>query len=91
MPIIAPATPGSIPQKNPQLFALAQQLESQFLAEMLKVSGVGTPRETFGGGEGEAQFSSFLVQEYASAITARGGLGLSEHIYNSLVAREGTP
>ncbi len=55
---------------------------------MLKSAGVGKPREGFGGGAGEEQFSSFLVQEYAEATVAAGGIGLSETIYQSLVKVE---
>jgi hypothetical protein len=55
---------------------------------MLKSAGVGKPRATFGGGPGEAQFSTFLTQEYADATVAAGGLGLSEAIYHALIAKE---
>ncbi len=73
---------------NKALRALSEKLEAQFLAEMLKASGVGKPRETLGGGAGEDHFSSFLTQEYAQAIVQRGGIGLSESIYRSLVKAE---
>lgn len=73
---------------DPSLKALANSLEAQFLSEMLKASGVGKPRDTFGGGAGEDQFSSFLTQEYARAIVDVGGIGLSEAIYRSLVHME---
>ena len=74
--------------KDPRLMELARKLEAGFLAEMLKSAGLGKPRETFGGGGGEDQFSSFLVQEQANAVAAAGGIGLSESIYHSLVRAE---
>ncbi len=74
--------------QNQSLRKLANDLEAQFLAEMLKASGVGKPREGFGGGAGESQFSSFLTNEYADAIVETGGIGLSEAIYRSLVQVE---
>ncbi len=62
----------------------AQKLEASFLAEMLKAAGFGASREGFGGGAGEDQFSSFLVQEHAMAMVKAGGIGLSESIYEAL-------
>lgn len=73
---------------NPKLMAVAEKLEASFLAEMFKAAGVGEARKSFGGGPGEDQFSSFLVQEYADATVAAGGIGLAESIYRSLVQKE---
>ena len=75
-------------QRDPRVLALAQKLEAQFLAEMLKSGGVGQGRESFGGGAGEDQFSSFLTQEYATAAVEAGGIGLSEAIYQAIVGKE---
>lgn len=62
-------------------------LEATFLNEMLKAAKFGEPRSAFGGGEGEAQFSSFLRQEHARALAENGGIGLAESIYNVLKGR----
>lgn len=70
-----------------KLRAAADKLEASFLSEMLKAAKFGEPRESFGGGAGEAQFASFLRQEVAEDMVRAGGLGLSEHIFNSLKAR----
>ncbi|QFT58355.1 chemotactic signal-response protein CheL [Sulfitobacter sp. THAF37] len=66
----------------------AEQLETAFLAEMLKAAGVGKSRDHFGGGAGEDQFSSFLVQEQAAAMVRAGGVGLSEALYQSLKEKD---
>lgn len=87
---IEPAHLTQPPVRDTRLMTLANQFESRFLAEMLKTAGLGQTSDAFGGGAGEDQFSSFLVQEYADATVAAGGIGLSEAIYRSLVAREGT-
>ncbi len=55
-----------------------------FLAEMLKSTGLGKPPEGFGGGAGEEQFASFLRLEQARAMVQSGGLGLSEAFFNAL-------
>ena len=68
---------------------LSQELETAFIAEMLKVAGVGKTRDALGGGAGEDPFSGFLVHEYAQSFTKAGGLGLSEAIFRSLTAQSG--
>ncbi|WP_418361310.1 rod-binding protein [Sulfitobacter alexandrii] len=66
----------------------AEQLETTFLAEMLNAAGVGKSRDHFGGGAGEDQFSSFLLQEQAAAMVRAGGLGLAESLYQALKERD---
>lgn len=91
---IVPSTATSLGQMPPhdphaELRDVAQDLEAAFLAEMLKHAGLGEPRDqdSFGGGIGEEQFSSMLRDQHATAISARGGLGLADSIFDSLVRR----
>ena len=72
------------PDSTQQLLNVARDLEATFLAEMLKHAGVGDSPDTFGGGVGEEQFSSFLREAQAREIVANGGIGLAEAIFNSL-------
>jgi Rod binding domain-containing protein len=74
-------------QRDGKAWKAAQEMESNFIAEMLKQAGLGKARERFGGGIGEEQFASFLTQEYAKATVSRGGIGLAEHIYNSITSQ----
>lgn len=67
----------------------ADELETQFLAEMLKSAGFGEARESFGGGVGEEQFASFLRQEQAREMVQTGGVGLAESIFNALKRMDG--
>ena len=71
-----------------QLMAKAEELEATFLSEMLAHSGLGEMQGSFGGGEGEAQFSSFLRQEQSRLIVQHCGLWLAELIFNSMVKAE---
>lgn len=71
-----------------ELRDVAKAFEAAFLAEMLKSSGLGKSRSEFGGGAGEDAFSSMMVDEQASLLVERGGIGLSESIFESLWARE---
>jgi len=86
-PLSTIASPPPHPQNDPLLRA-AQQLESGFLAEFLKSAGFGKPSESFGGGIGEDQFASFLVQAQADIMVKSGGIGLAESIYHSLRERQ---
>ncbi|SFJ61926.1 rod-binding protein [Celeribacter neptunius] len=72
------------PSQDEKLREAADSLEATFLAEMLKSAGFGKAPEAFGGGEGEDQFSSFLVQAQAENMVKAGGIGLSEQIFNAL-------
>ena len=78
----APAA--QIAKQDAPLREAAQELEVSFLAEMLKSTGFGEARESFGGGTGEEQFASFLRLEHARAMVRAGGIGLSESFFNAL-------
>ncbi len=65
----------------------AQKLEATFLSEMLKSAGLGTPRDSFGGGKGEEQFSSFLRDAQAEEMAKSGGIGLAEALFEAMKVR----
>ena len=71
-----------------EMRAVAKAFEATFLAEMLKSSGMGKARDSFSGGAGEDAFASMMVDEQAKLMVERGGIGLSEAIFESLWARE---
>lgn len=75
------------PAKDEALRAAAEALEAQFLTEMLKSAGFGEARESFGGGVGEEQFSSYLRREQATEMARTGGIGLAESIFDALKRR----
>ncbi|WP_341367509.1 rod-binding protein [Yoonia sp. BS5-3] len=70
-----------------QLRDAADKLEATFLAEMLKSAGVGKPRDSFGGGIGEEQFSSFLREAQAKEMVEAGGIGLAEALFEAMKVR----
>lgn len=78
-------SPVTTPEIDQKMMKVARDLEANFLAEMLKSAGFGESRESFNGGAGEDQFSSFLVREYAKSTVEAGGIGLAETIYKSLI------
>ncbi|MFN4154145.1 MAG: rod-binding protein [Paracoccaceae bacterium] len=89
---LLPTSPGALPNQSAQnqLLEKANEMEAAFLSEMLAHAGLGESPDGFGGGLGEEQFSSFLRSEQARSIVDKGGLGLAQTIFDSLVkAREG--
>jgi len=68
---------------------VAVALEASFLAEMLKYTGAGESRSSFGGGKGEDAFASLLVREQATLMAENGGIGLAEQIIDSMMRRAG--
>ncbi|WP_139229771.1 rod-binding protein [Litoreibacter janthinus] len=58
-----------------------------FLTEILSFIGLEGKGGGFDGGIGEAQFHSFLRENYAKAIVESGGLSLAEHFAESIEER----
>jgi Rod binding domain-containing protein len=88
----------SIPPKAPPLTKdvsaareAARELESSFLAEMLKGAGFGEQKNGFSGGVGEDQFASFHRQAVADEIAKTGGLGLAEHFFTAMMESRNEP
>ena len=81
---ILPVSTSPLPFGDAALRQAAQDLESTFLAEMLKSAGLGKSRDSMGGGAGEDQFASFLVRAQAEQMTKAGGIGLAEMFFNAL-------
>ena len=76
-------------ERNVVLKQKAQEIEADFLSEMLSFAGLEGASGPFGGGIGEDQFSSFLRKEQAKNLVDRGGIGLAERLYQALLLREG--
>jgi len=83
------AVPQSASARDTELRNVAQELEANFLAEMLKNAGLTAREGEFGGGVGEEAFSGMLTQKYAAAMAQSGGIGLAEWIYASLAKKDG--
>lgn len=82
-----PPTLTNVDEADHALMAKAKALEASFLAEMLGHAGLDAAPQGFNGGIGEEQFSSFLRAEQAKGIVEKGGVGLAEHIFQSLKVR----
>lgn len=89
--VVSPGTSASevAVLKDKAMRAAANEFEAVFLAEMLSHTSLADTSETFGGGAGEDAFGSMMTREWANQLTERGGIGLSETIYQALAARGG--
>ena len=91
IPVLPPPRPtSSLPDyitADTKLRDAAEKLEATFLAEMLKSAGLGTPRDSFGGGKGEEQFASFLREAQAQEMAKTGGIGLAEALFEAMKVR----
>jgi len=90
LPTTSPPRASASPDAQAREKALrgaAQKLESAFLAEMLKAARIGEPRDSMGGGIGEAQFASFLRQAQADELAKDGMLGLTDALFRALSER----
>ena len=81
---VAGTLPTQLTRNEQALRDAADKMEANFLAEMLKSAGLGETSGEFGGGAGEDQFASFLVQEQAMMMVKAGGIGLSEALFEAL-------
>ena len=83
----AGAPPGAA-HSDAELRRVAEEFEASFLAQMLTSAGLDRPPGDYGGGAGEDQFGSFLVQEQARAMVKAGGIGLAETIFEAMKERQ---
>ncbi len=75
--------------------AAAESFEAFFIGQYLEHMFAGIRTDgMFGGGQGENVFRSMMMQEYGKTIAARGGLGIADSVYKSILQmqeREQTP
>lgn len=80
---VSPAPPAGTPALVPtaKMRETAEAFEASFLSQMLKPMFEGLDTEgTFGGGEAEATWRSFLVDAMAKQTAKAGGIGLADDV-----------
>ncbi|MBL4758810.1 MAG: rod-binding protein [Rhizobiales bacterium] len=94
MVTISPASQQATPANPPTPFEIrarekAVEFEGVFLSMMVKemFSGIETEGD-FTGGFGEEMFRGMMADEYAQAMAANGGIGLSDQIYREILAQQ---
>lgn len=72
------------PVQDAALRQAAEAFESVFISEMLKHTGIADATGPFSAGFGEETFRHLLIREYSNEISAAGGFGLADKIYEEL-------
>jgi Rod binding domain-containing protein len=69
---------------------VAGEFEHMFLAQMLQpmFAGISTTAP-FGGGQGEEMFKPMLIDEYAKAMSSRGGVGVKQAVLKEILKLQG--
>lgn len=83
-----PMTPGptAADARRDELRRVAEEFEAIFIAEMLAPMFEGLETDGLGGGGmGEEIFRPMLVERYAEAIAAAGGVGVADAVVRELV------
>ena len=82
--LLAPAP--ARPQPTARMRETAEAFEASFLSQMLKPMFEGLSTDgLFGGGQGEATWRSFLLDEIAKKTVAAGGVGLSSTVMGEML------
>jgi len=83
------ATPSASPEKVRET---AQAFEASFVSQMLKPMFEGLSTDgPFGGGEAEATWRGFLLDEMAKKVVAAGGIGLAAPVMSEMLKMQETP
>ena len=87
LPMVAPKKTN----KPDKARAAAEDFEAVFLNSMFNNMFTGIDGEgPFGGGAGVGVWRSFLTDEYAKSFAKKGGIGLADHVYRTLLAQQET-
>lgn len=85
LPMVAPKKTS----KPDKARAAAEDFEAVFLNSMFNNMFTGIDGEgPFGGGAGVGVWRSFLTDEYAKSFAKKGGIGLADHVYRTLLAQQ---
>jgi peptidoglycan hydrolase FlgJ len=80
---------GAAAAGNSRARKASQDFEAVFLNQMFQHMFTGIDGEgPFGGGVGVSIWRSFLTEQYAKTFAKAGGVGLADHVYQSLIAHQ---
>lgn len=90
---LATASGAKQPALNPQTAAKAktasQDFEAVFLNSMFSQMSTGVGGEgPFGGDGATGVWRSFLTDEYSKTFAKAGGIGIANHVYSALIAKQ---
>ena len=77
------------PETQQKAKASAQDFESVFLNSMFSEMFTAIDGEgPFGGGASVGVWRSFLTDEYAKSFAKKGGIGIADQVYRTLLAQQ---
>lgn len=68
--------------------ATARDFEATFLNSMLSQMLDNVGNGPFSGGQAAQTWRSLLTDEYAKSFANKGGIGIADHVYKSLMAQQ---
>lgn len=83
------ALPAATPEQRARIDKVARDFEQSFLQVMMGQMFDTVSTSSFGGGEGEKAFKSFLTDAFSKQMAARGGVGLSKQLTHELLKMQG--
>lgn len=92
-PLTMPKLPLGTPATDPRVKAVktATDFETQFVKTMLEQAFAGLSGEgpLGGGATGAEAWRSFLIDEHAKSVSARGGIGIAPYVYRDMARAAG--
>lgn len=88
---VAAPSAGARPQQSKQLPAQANEFEAMLLTQWLQNSAStfgSAPGEDDSGSAGDDQIRSFALQQLASGIAAKGGIGIARYVSAALASTQ---
>src|SRR5690606_22335578 len=83
------ALPKTLAVEKDRARAVAQDFEAVFLSTMFAQMFTDTDGEGPLGGTGSTgDWRSLLTDEYAKSVANASGIGLADHVYNTLIAQQ---
>lgn len=75
-----------------QMRKVAEDFEAGFIAMMLRPMFEGLSTDgPFGGGEGEAMWRSFMIDEMGKQTARAGGIGLADQVLSEMLKMQEQP
>ena len=85
----SPALPKANPEQLARIGKVSRDFEQSFLSIMLGQMNAGVKSASFGGGEGEDAFKSFMNDAMAKSMTRHGGIGLAPRLQSEMLRLQG--
>jgi peptidoglycan hydrolase FlgJ len=87
-PAAAPPSPEEM-QTRAKIAETAKLFEANIMSSLMQAMFEGVDAGTFGGGHGEQQFKSMLVDAFAKQTVKAGGMGVADQVAREMLKMQG--